>query len=139
MPAVSKLPPVMLPAVTFPLTFRVDNTLPVKLRPAAFKLLPVIFPVALTTPVVNKLPPLMLAVADTMPAVSKLPPVMLPAVNKLPPMTLAVALTTPVVNKLPPRTFPVAETSPETNAPLGVITTTLPVPPIVKVTFPLVP
>ena len=67
-----------------------DNTLPLRLNPAAFKLPPVILPVAEINPGVVKLAPAMAPVtlsADTtfelrlMPAAFKLPPVMLPATD----------------------------------------------------------
>ena len=125
------LPPVMLAVVvTFDVELIADTTFELKLKPAAFRLPPVMLPVTLTvvpvtlpTKVPIKLPPEILAVV-----------VMLAADTK--------ALTTfelklkPAAFRLPPVTLPVAEIKPVTYSPVVANTATFDVPPMPMATLP---
>ena len=90
------------------------TTFELKLNPAAFKLLPVILPLTLTTEP-NKLDPVIVPVAEINPPVSKLPPVILPLILRFDATsvpTIFPAVTLPVVEKSPVPTIPTVFTLP---------------------------
>ena len=105
-------PPAILAVVVILLVeFRADTIFELKLNPAAFKLLPTMFPED------DKVPPVVIfPLALIWVIVVILPPALIrPPVNILAPVILPRVLTIPLVSKLPPVTLPIADNCPDGN------------------------